>query len=236
MGVRILFDQFSTVQGRIDVGTVRQAATTPGYDHSTAVVPRGDWTPLDGTEAGRFRSRPGDAPPSTVIELVEQSLPGFASDDPQDRVNAAAALDPLAGRWPRRRLACTVSQAGLSNSTEDPASGCRIGLHIDNFDRLSYADRQNSRRRLCLNFGPGTRYLLVGTRDIKEICRTLGHDRDEYYPHTDDLRRYVAAGHSMRCLRIRLTPGQGYIAPTEMVPHDGSTDGEDWSLAAFWLG
>ncbi|AKG41415.1 hypothetical protein SXIM_00310 [Streptomyces xiamenensis] len=27
-----------------------------------------------------------------------------------------------------------------------------------------------------------------------------------------DIRRYVAAGHPLRCLRIRLDPGDGYIA------------------------
>ncbi|MFI6451408.1 hypothetical protein ACIBF6_07605 [Streptosporangium amethystogenes] len=236
MGLRLQFDQFSDIQGRIEVGHVRQAGDTPGYDDGVAVVPREDWTPLSDDEADRLR--PDDATPtSVVIELVAQPLPVFASDDLQGRVDAATALDPLEGHWPRRRLACTASRPGRLTSTEDSTTGHRIGLHIDNFDRLPYPARQNSRRRLCLNLGPGTRYLLVGDRDIKEICRTLGCDQDGYYPHTDDLRRYVADGHPLRCLRIRLDPGEGYIAPTEFLPHDGSTSGEEaWSLAAFWLG
>ncbi|MEV0972047.1 hypothetical protein [Microtetraspora glauca] len=70
-----------------------------------------------------------------------------------------------------------------------------------------------------------------------EICQTLNQAQDEHYPHTDDVRRYVADGHPLRCLRIRLEPGQGYIAPTEFLPHDGSTSyAEERSLAAFWLG
>ncbi|MGW5689127.1 hypothetical protein [Nonomuraea sp. NPDC003754] len=236
MGLHLLFDQFSDIQGRIDIGHVRQAGDAPGYDDGVAVVPRGDWTPLSSVEADRLR--PDDTTPtSVVIELVAQTLPVFASDDLQVRVDAATALDPLDGRWPRRRLACAASRAGLLTSTEDSTTGHRIGLHVDNFDRLPYSARQNSRRRLCLNLGPGTRYLLVGDRDIKEICRVIGHDQGGYCPHTDDLRRYVAEGHPLRCLRIRLQPGQGYIAPTEFLPHDGSTNGEEsWSLAAFWLG
>ncbi|MEV6868153.1 hypothetical protein AB0M44_45130 [Streptosporangium subroseum] len=223
MGLRLLFDRFSEIQGRIDIGNVRQAGNTPGYDDGVAVVPQGDWTPLGGDEADRLR--PDDATPtSVVVELVAQPLPAFASDDLQGRLDAATALDPLAGHWPRRRLACTASPPGRLTSTEDSATGYRIGLHVDNFDRLPYPARQNSRRRLCLNLGPDTRYLLVGDRDIKEICRALGRDQNGYYPHTDDLRRYVAEGYPLRCLRIRLEPGQGYIAPTEFLPHDGSTD------------
>ncbi|MFD7638388.1 hypothetical protein, partial [Streptomyces sp. NPDC059873] len=90
---------------------------------------------------------------------------------------------------------------------------------------------------LCLNLGPGPRYLLIGDRDIQQICRTLHADLDRHHPHTEDIRRYVAAGHPLRCLRIRLDPGDGYIAPTEFLAHDGSTAGIDQpSVAAFWLG
>ena len=31
-------------------------------------------------------------------------------------------------------------------------------------------------------------------------------------------------------LRIRLDPGEGYITPTELLPHDGSTAGIDQGL------
>ncbi|WP_156056477.1 hypothetical protein [Streptosporangium roseum] len=71
-----------------------------------------------------------------MIELVSQDLPDFASDDLQARVDAAAALDPLGGRWPRRRHASTCSPAGLLTSTEDTMINRRIGLHVDNWDRL----------------------------------------------------------------------------------------------------
>lgn len=236
MGVRLLFDRFGDVQGRIDIGDVRQAGDTPGYDDGAAVVPQGNWAALSEEEAKRLRPD-ADTPLSMTIELVSQDLPIFASEDLQGRVDAAAALDPLGGRWPHRRHVYTCSPAGLLTSTEDTTTGRRIGLHVDNWDRLPYPVRQDSRRRLCINLGPGTRYLLVGDRDVTEICRVLRRDQGQYCPHTDDVRQYVDDGHSLRCLRIRLEPGQGYIAPTELAPHDGSTSGaQTWSLAAFWLG
>jgi hypothetical protein len=54
---------------------------------------------------------------------------------------------------------------------------------------------------------------------------------------TDDIRRYAAEGHPLRCVGIRLAPGDGYIAPTELLPHDGSTASSDSpSVVGFWLG
>ncbi|MGW0449350.1 hypothetical protein ACWDWV_28695 [Streptosporangium sandarakinum] len=234
--VRLRFAQFSDIQGRIDIGDVRQAGDTPGYDDGVAVVPEENWEPLSSADAEQLRADAA-TPLSTTIELVGQDLPVFAADDLQGRMDTASALDPLEGRWPRRRHAQTCSPAGLLTSTEDTTVDKLIGLHVDNWDRLPYPARLDSRRRLCINFGPGTRYLLIGDRDILEICQILGRDQEQHCPHTDDVRRYVADGHPLRCLRIRLEPGQGYIAPTELVPHDGSTSGAQmWSLAAFWLG
>lgn len=237
MGLRLSFDDFTSIQNRIDIGNVIQAGDTPGYDDARAVVPAQDWRPLSREEAGQLRS--GDTtPPGVVVELVTRPLPGFDPDDLDGRRQAAAALDPLEGRWPRTLLACADSPSGVLTTTRDHHNGGRrIGLHVDNFDRLTFPARLQSRRRLCLNFGPGTRYLLVGDQDIREICRAVGRDHDGHLPHTSDLRDYVAGGQPLRCLRIRLAPGEGYIAPTELLPHDGSTAGSaHWSVAAFWLG
>ncbi|WP_367038186.1 hypothetical protein [Streptomyces sp. Je 1-332] len=50
------------------------------------------------------------------------------------------------------------------------------------------------------------------------------------------VRRHVAAGHRMRCLRVRLDPGDGCIASTEFLAHDGSPAGIGQPSIAFWLG
>ncbi|KUO04794.1 hypothetical protein [Streptomyces caeruleatus] len=174
---------------------------------------------------------------SVLIELVHRPLPEYEPGDLAGRLETSARLDPLDGGWPAKLLGCTVSPGNWTTTTEDSATGRRIGLHVDNFDRLPYATRHQGRRRLCLNLGPGPRYLLIGDHNIQQICLTLHVDLEQYYPHTEGIRRYVAAGDCLRCVRIRLEPGHGYIAPTEFVPHDGSTDGIDLaSVAAFWLG
>lgn len=235
MGPRLLFGTVSDLRRRCDVASVRLTRSEPGYD-TGALVPSDDWEPLTPAEAENLR------PDSTIldqtlIELVHRPLPALAPGDLTGRLEAAASLDPLNGGWPTALLGCTASPGNWTTTTEDSTIGRRIGLHVDNFDRLSYATRHCGRRRLCLNLGPGTRYLLLGDRDVQHICRTLYSDLDHHYPHTEDVRRYVAAGHRLRCLRVRLEPGDGYIAPTELLPHDGSTmNSSEPSVAAFWLG
>ncbi|MFJ8637377.1 hypothetical protein [Streptomyces sp. NPDC093568] len=235
MGPRLLFGTVSDLRRRCDVASVRLTHSEPGYAPG-ALIPCDDWHPLTAAEAENLR--PNDTTPDqTLIELVHRQLPPLDPDDLRGRLEAAASLDPLNGRWPTGLLGCAASPGNWTTTTEDSTIGRRIGLHVDNFDRLPYATRHHGRRRLCLNLGPGTRYLLIGDRDVQYICRTLHTDLDHHYPHTEDVRRHVAAGHRLRCLRIHVQPGDGYIAPTELLPHDGSTmNSAEPSVAAFWLG
>ncbi|MFF2020907.1 hypothetical protein ACFVW2_03720 [Streptomyces sp. NPDC058171] len=235
MGPQLLFGTFDDIRGRCDITPARQTAGQPGYDDG-AIVPDENWKPISATDIEQHRAD-ASVPEGVRIELVHRPLPNLDPDDLAGRLETAARLDPLNGRWPTKLLGCTASPSNWATTTEDPTTGRRIGLHVDNFDRLPYARRHQGRRRLCLNLGPGPRYLLIGDHDIQQICRTLYADPDRHHPHTTDIRRYVAAGHQLRCLRIRLDPGYGYIAPTEFLAHDGSTTGIDQpSVAAFWLG
>ncbi len=234
MGPRLAFGTFDDIRGRCDIAPVRLTRSQPGYDDD-ALLPGGDWALVTSDDAEQFRAD-GTTPTSVLIELVHRPLPEFGQDDLQGRLETAARLDPLDDRWPAKLLGCAASPGNWTTTTQDSATGRRIGLHVDNFDRLPYARRHQGRRRLCLNLGPGTRYLLIADRDVQQICRALHTDLERHYPHTDDIRRYVAAGHPLRCLRVRLEPGDGYIAPTELLPHDGSTAGINQpSLAAFWF-
>ncbi|WP_431772096.1 hypothetical protein [Streptomyces cucumeris] len=216
----------AALRERCDVTTVRTLRGAPGYE-DRAVVPVDAWTKVT-EDMARDLTDTSQTPDSALVELVQQ--PAFTG-----------ALKALADGL-RDPDAVYIGQAHapadiLTTTSNHENGGRRIGLHVDNWDRLPYATRHTGRRRLCLNLGPGSRYLLLGDLDIRAMCRTIHQDFALRYPHTDDLRQYIASGHLMLCFRLRLEPGEGYLAPTELLPHDGSTEGEPQpSTAAFWLG
>ncbi|MDQ1010147.1 hypothetical protein QFZ82_004632 [Streptomyces sp. V4I23] len=226
MTLSIAATDITALRERCGVAVLRTVRADPAYENG-AVLPTGPWTSItDDTAQDLVASSPiGD---STLVELVKPPVPAEALSSLIQRLGDPEAIHLGQARAPMDVLTTT------RNHEND---GYRIGLHVDNWDRLPYATKHTGRRRICINLGPGTRYLLLADLDIRTICRALYQDYADRYPHTDDLRRYVGSGHTVLCYRIRLEPGEGYIAPTELFPHDGSTEGLlEPSTAAFWLG
>ncbi|MFJ3856161.1 hypothetical protein ACIPRL_08040 [Streptomyces sp. NPDC090085] len=226
MPLRFAFDDPQAFRGRCDVS--QAAVCPPGALYEPgAVAPAGGWRPIAQASAGALRWRPGD-PYDALVEIVRPLPP------------AAGPLEALAdglGDPSAHYLGQALSAPGLPTTTDNYRDGRLIGLHLDNWDKLQYADKPRGRRRLALNLGPGDRFLIVGDATAQDVCRAAHADYSHRYPHTDDIRAWSAAGRPLTCYRIRLAPGEGYIAPTEYLPHDGSTEGQaDGSAIAFWLG
>ncbi|MEU3572199.1 hypothetical protein AB0E96_27800 [Kitasatospora sp. NPDC036755] len=227
MNLAIAHTDPAALIARCEIAGVRTVGGEPEYEPG-AVLPAGPWQPLTADLAARLKPRAQTAD-NTLVELVK--LP----DGPVP-ASLAALADPL-GDPDAVHLGQAASPAKSLTTTPNYQDGRRIGLHVDNWDRLDYQSKHTGRRRLCFNLGPGTRYLLLADLDIRTICRTLHADPAGRYPHTDDLRSYVAGRQPLRVFRIRLAPGEGYIAPTELLPHDGSTEDQaEPSTAVFWLG
>ena len=212
---------------RCQTGLLRLVRDQPGYA-SKAALPDLDWTDPTAGALGLPGPAPG-TPTGALVEII--ALP----DAPDHRAHP----DAIAGYWPlgrgERLLGFTDCPPDQRTTTVDHAHGHRLGIHLDNFDRQPIGRRELSRRRLALNLGPGPRYLVLALATIQDIA---GQAADfPRYPHTDDVHRYLGEGRTLPCLRLRLEPGEGYIAPTELIPHDGSTHGFDQpSRIAFWLG
>lgn len=232
MSLHVVFGDYAELRERCEVAALRTTEHEPDYEDGAA-VPAGEWQPPDPDLAERLRPTE-TTPEAALVELVR--LPQAEPEELARMATGTFWPDHLPGRSSAEYLGYVVSESQALTTTSNPATGRRIGLHIDNWDRLPVATRQLSRRRLCFNFGPGTRYLLLGDLDVRAISRTLHPGHETRCPHTHDVRRYVAE-RGLRCLRIRLDPGEGCITPTELLPHDGSTEGESQaSTAAFWLG
>ncbi|WP_282697567.1 hypothetical protein [Streptomyces sp. CC208A] len=227
MPLHLAFDDLRALRARCDFAAVRMVEDDPEYEDG-AVAPSGFWQPLS-RAGGYMLAAPAWAPPSTLVEIVRLPVP------------TGRGLDDLArplGDDHAEYIGQALAKPGMRTTTDNHRDGRLLGLHLDNWDKLAYGRRTSGRRRLALNLGPGDRYVVLGTLDAQAVCRAVHPDSYECrYPHTDDYRAYAAAGRSHWCVRIRLAPGEGYIAPTEYLLHDGSTEGQDKpSAVAFWLG
>ena len=85
-------------------------------------------------------------------------------------------------------------------------------------------DRRRSRYRACFNAGPEPRSFLFAPIALDVLAGAIypdGFDDEAHFDppasrllHTDAIRRVAA---------LRLLPGEGYLAPTDALFHDGST-------------
>jgi hypothetical protein len=230
---RISFTDPDALTKRSDLTTVRLATGEPGWEDG-AIVPTDHWQPTSRTDATSLQAD-SHTPPSTLVEIVRVPIDVTATH--AIVAESPGRIEPFGTPRPGEFVGYADQGPGERTTTIDWSTDLRIGIHVDNFDKLSFADRTTGRRRLGVNLGPGPRWLLLATIDVLDLCRTINRDRPQSYPHTDDVRRYTSEGHELQLLRIRLDPGEGYIAPTELLPHDGSTlDATERSRIAFWLG
>jgi hypothetical protein len=109
--------------------------------------------------------------------------------------------------------------------TTDPTSGQHVGLHVDNWNNYSIANRGMAPNRIAINLGCEDRFFLfvniaIGTMYEKIQALTRG------IHHTTAIGRvFMTLFSSYPVVRLRIRPGEGYIAPTENIVHDASTIG-----------
>ncbi|MCB5911979.1 hypothetical protein [Streptomyces pinistramenti] len=228
MPLNIALTDLAALQARCQIANVRTTCREPRYEKQAAVPSRG-WRPLPAAIGRQLAAEPGSAS-RTLVEIVKPPPPAGPDALPDYGAELGGSDTTYLGQ--------AHSKPGSLTTTGNPANGQLLGLHLDNWDRLPYDAKDTGRRRLCLNLGPGTRYLILCLTNAKALCRAVHpHGYTSRYPHTDDLRAFITAGRQLPCIRIRLDPGDGYIAPTEYLPHDGSTEHQnERSSAVFWLG
>ncbi|MFB7178585.1 hypothetical protein ACFCYI_12870 [Streptomyces sp. NPDC056257] len=228
MPLHIAYGDPSALRARCEVATVRTTRLEESTYEPGAIIPAGQWHSMSEADVKAVTAprRPLD---STLVEVVRPAYQeGCALEDLTRPLGDPDAV----------YLGQALAKPDMTTTTDNYEDGRLIGLHLDNWDKLSYADKSTGRRRLCLNLGPGTRYVILGAIDAQAVCRAIHpNDHSHRYPHTQDYRDYVASGRPIRIIRIHLAPGEGYVAPTEYLLHDGSTEAQDQpSAAAFWLG
>lgn len=108
----------------------------------------------------------------------------------------------------------------------------QLGLHIDNWYKEPIARRRYSPNRVSVNLGLCDRFLLfvnLGLDQIEAVLakRNVTHGGITADGNTHDFRMaFYQTFPDYPVFKVRLRPGDAYIAPTENVIHDGCTEGQ----------
>jgi hypothetical protein len=223
------------------------------YDAS-AVIPEADWRPATDAE---LRMLCGSGPVSpgssiTVVRMPENILAGLT----QARAALSSIRDPAQAndyfsRQDNLQLAfdyayqlmvqdgasypsgVRVNLAGLPTVTIDSSSEHLVGLHVDNWVNSLLAQRDSSPGRIAMNLGYEDRYLIYVNLPLKRIWQlsyASGPVAEASF-EPDLISRFARSYPSYPVARLRIAPGEAYIAPTDNIIHDGSTAGmATWDL------
>jgi len=120
---------------------------------------------------------------------------------------------------------------GMATVTRDPRSGLFVGLHVDTFEAYN-EDRTSAGNRLSINIGLAPRYFLFVPYDFRALARAGNLSQA-----SSVVRRFFESQSAAPVVRVRINPGEAYIAPTEAIIHDASSsDGCDPDLHVTALG
>ncbi len=245
MDVRILYDDLAALLDRHHGVSGTRFIDDENYEPG-ALVPDPGVVPVPVGVVEQLRAT-GDTPDTALIELVRppQRLIALARELTADvgpgrfvhaRIEVAEAGG---GAYDVTFVSVESSPPNALTTTINPKTRLRHALHPDNWDALPLAVRlARSRRRLAINLGPGPRYLLIAFPDVIEISRTLRPADDQHIPRAVDVRDYARHYRTAMTVHwLRIDPGEAYLAPTELVAHDGSTlNVHQPSDIAFYLG
>ncbi len=122
------------------------------------------------------------------------------------------------------RLACIPK--GLRTVTFNPRENRYLGLHLDSWEKMTLDELSGVRNRLCINLGRDARYFLYMNLEIKQLQSILK------LPNQTNARSliqtFLTQFPDYPVIRVKLKPFEAYIAPTENLIHDGSSEDQDF--------
>lgn len=122
------------------------------------------------------------------------------------------------------KLACQSNS--LEVSTFNHQTNRLLGLHFDSWDALHCTHRDFSRNRMCINFGKEERHFLFVNLTLKKVIMQAQIDVKFLKENNDILHVFFSKFPEYEVIKLRLNPGEYYIAPTENILHDGCTFGK----------
>ena len=126
-----------------------------------------------------------------------------------------------------------------SNTTLDPQTGKRIGLHVDSW-HAPYESRPDLLpNRISVNVGNESRYFMfmpVSLTDMRNILQEeMGTVPVPWQDRSGLGRLFMERFPLTPVVRCQIEPWEAYVAPTENLVHDGSSSGQSESDRQYVL-
>lgn len=108
-----------------------------------------------------------------------------------------------------------------------------LGIHTDTVCNVPIHYRAFSPARLCLNMGLENRYLLFVNLSLNRVDALLhehgiSYEEERHAPALQAFRMaFMAHASDYPVLKLRIKPGEAYIAPLDNIIHDGCSAGQD---------
>lgn len=128
-----------------------------------------------------------------------------------------------------------INKPGLRTVTFDHEQSKYLGLHIDSFDKGNLSERKFSSNRICINLSTEDRYFVFINKTIATIVNEIQQRHPEFIQEESSLDISKLAYYFAMCrpdypvVRVKCPPGYAYIAPTENIIHDGSSENQTHS-------
>ena len=107
-----------------------------------------------------------------------------------------------------------------------------LGLHIDSaYQEVPFNERNYAPVRISINLGLDDRFLLFVSASLDQIHQMLADRKIQYRMQssiaTHEFRAaFMSNFPDFPVVKVRIRPGEAYLAPTENLIHDGSTVGQ----------
>jgi len=129
----------------------------------------------------------------------------------------------------------TVTQEKMNPFLEEQY----VGLHIDSWDKKPLRLRHQSRNRVCINMGREDRYFLFINLTQIQMLQMLSLSDPEYI-YKDYRGLYIGQKFMQKfpeypVLKLRVAPGEAYIAPTDNIIHDATSVGKTYPDVALHI-
>ena len=112
---------------------------------------------------------------------------------------------------------------GMDTVSLDCELNAYVGLHVDSWDRKPIQHRSESKTRICANIGSEDRYFLFVNQSVGDMlawleeggCRIRGSSPNQIG------KLFMSKFPGYPVIKLRVGPGEAYVAPTENILHDG---------------